>query len=470
MEPFEILAYDYYGEAVIKKNLIHKAGFSSKSIPTYVGEWILYSFLEDGNLTNESREKISSFINKYLPQKGEKERIKNRLLNLENVRLLDNYNVAVNLSTGKRTLNIPFLDEKNAFINNDIVNENKLLLSSGVWGVGELFYIPPLDTKGKGQIWMRDFKPFQIVNIDINYYKECRKNFTTKEWLDLIISSMGFNPLIYSETQKMILITRILPMVESRVNLVELAPKGTGKSFVYENVSRYARVVGGGKVSPAVMFYNLNKNTPGLITRYDVVVLDEVQSIQGDSKGELISGLKIYLESGKFSRGNTEATSECGFVMLGNITLDENYEPLYNEEGILKEIPNFLRDTAFIDRIHGIIPGWEMPRISNNSPSKSLGFKGDFFSEVLHSLRNDVSFTDYVNLNMKLDNCEDIRDTKAIVRLASAFLKILYPNLEVEKSEFIKYCVKPAVSLRQRVRDELNKLDQEYKKVDIKVK
>lgn len=374
------------------------------------------------------------------------------------------------MSTGKRTLNIPFLDEKNAFINNDIVNENKLLLSSGVWGVGELFYIPPLDTKGKGQIWMRDFKPFQIVNIDINYYKECRKNFTTKEWLDLIISSMGFNPLIYSETQKMILITRILPMVESRVNLVELAPKGTGKSFVYENVSRYARVVGGGKVSPAVMFYNLNKNTPGLITRYDVVVLDEVQSIQGDSKGELISGLKIYLESGKFSRGNTEATSECGFVMLGNITLDENYEPLYNEEGILKEIPNFLRDTAFIDRIHGIIPGWEMPRISNNSPSKSLGFKGDFFSEVLHSLRNDVSFTDYVNLNMKLDNCEDIRDTKAIVRLASAFLKILYPNLEVEKSEFIKYCVKPAVSLRQRVRDELNKLDQEYKKVDIKVK
>ena len=280
---------------------------------------------------------------------------------------------------------------------------------------------------------------------------------------------MGFNPSIYDEGQKNVLITRILPMVEPRINLVELAPKGTGKSFVYGNVSRYARVIGGGKVSPAVMFHHNGNNTPGLVTRYDLVVLDEVQSIQGDSTGELVAGLKVYLESGRFSRGNTEASAESGFVMLGNITLDENYKPIHIEEGLFNEFPNFLQETAFIDRLHGIIAGWFMPRISKDTPSKSLGFKGDFFSEVLHNLRSEPQFTDYVNLNMRLQNCNDLRDRKAIVRLATAYLKVLFPDLQVANTDFVKYCVKPAVELRQRVRDELHKMDREYAKVNIEV-
>jgi ATP-dependent Lon protease len=469
MKRFEKIAYDYYGDVVINKSLTQKAGFSSRAIPTYVGEWILYNFLEEGELTKDARQKISNFISKFLPQKGQKEEVKNRLINMENVRLLNDFSVSVNLKNGKRRLNIPFLDTKEAFISDEIVQNNRLLLTSGVWGVGDLFYVPPASPSEDGQVWMRDFKPFQIGSIDLEYYKECRKNSTINEWTDLIVSTMGFNPNIFSERQKIILITRLLPMVESRVNLVELAPKGTGKSFVYDNVSRYTRVVGGGKVSPAVMFYNLTSNTPGLVTKYDLVVLDEVQSIQGDSKGELVAGLKVYLESGKFSRGNAEATAEAGFVMLGNITLDEEHRPVYREEGIFKEIPNFLQETAFIDRIHGIIPGWEMPRISGETPSVTLGFKGDFFSEILHSLRNEVNYTDFVNLNMQLANCKDLRDRKAIVRLATAYLKIFFPDLNVEYNDFVEYCVKPAVELRQKVRDELHKMDKEYAKVNIEV-
>ena len=469
MLQFEQIAYDYYGDVVINKSLIHKAGFSSRAIPTYVGEWILYNFLEEGELTEESRSKISTFVTWYLPQKGQKEEFKNKLLNMESVKLLDDFSVAINLKTGKRTLKIPFLDMNDAYISDNIVDDNKLLLTSGVWGVADLFYVPPSSPQEKGQVWMRDFKPFQVGSVDIEYYKECRERFTTEQWIDLIISSMGFNPTIYEYEQKNVLITRILPMVEPRINLVELAPKGTGKSFVYGNVSRYARVVGGGKVSPAVMFHHNGNNTPGLVTRYDLVVLDEVQSIQGDASGELIAGLKVYLEAGKFSRGNTEATAEAGFVMLGNITLDENHQPVYKDEGIFREIPNFLRETAFIDRLHGIIPGWYMPRISKDTPSKQLGFKGDFFSEILHNLRSEPHYTDYVNLNMQLRNCNDLRDRKAIVRLASAYLKILFPDLKLTHEEFVKYCVKPAVELRQRVRDELHKMDREYAKVNIEV-
>lgn len=469
MENFEVKAFDYYGEAVINKSLIHNAGFSSRAIPAYVGEWILYNFLENGQLTEESRHKISTFINKFLPQKGQKEEIKNQLLNLNSVKLLDDYSVSVNLRNGKRTLKIPFLDMKDGFISDEIVDENKLLLSSGVWGVADLFYVPPASSKEKGQVWMKSLKPFQIGSVDLDYYKECRKYFETEEWLDLIISTIGFNPKMYEEQQKNVLLTRILPMVEPRINLIELAPKGTGKSFVFGNVSRYARVIGGGKITPAVLFHHNGNNTPGMITRYDVIVLDEVQSVQGDSNGELIAGLKVYLESGKFSRGNTEATSEAGFVMLGNITLDEEHQPIYNEEGLFKEIPNFLQETAFIDRLHGIIPGWLMPRISENSPSKYLGFKGDFFSEVLHSLRSENQYAEYVNLNINLKNCSDLRDRKAIVRLATAYLKLLFPDFKLTSAEFVKYCLQPAVELRQRVRDELHKMDREYDKVKIEV-
>lgn len=469
MKSFEQKAYDLFGEVVINKNLINSAGFSARAIPTYVGEWILYNFLEDGQLTEESREKVSAFVNKYLPQKGFKEDVKNRLLNMEIVRLLDDYSVSVNLKNGTRTLKIPYLDMNDAGISQEIVDENKLLLTSGVWGVADLTYNPPEDKGDKGKVWMRSFRPFQVGDVDLDYYKSCRKEYETTEWIDFLVSSMGFNPDIYDERQKHVLLTRLLPLVETRVNLIELAPKGTGKSFVYGNVSRYARVVGGGKISPAVMFHNNATNTPGIITRYDCVVLDEAQSIQGDAKGELVAGLKVYLESGKFSRGNTEAVAEAGFVMLANITLDERHEPVYKEDGVFKEIPNFLQETAFIDRLHGIIPGWYMPRVSKDTPSVTLGFKGDFFSEILHNLRSEPQYTDYVNLNMKLINCNDMRDRKAITRLASAYLKLIFPDLQVSQDEFNKYCVQPAVNLRQRIRDELRKMDSEYAEVHIEV-
>ena len=469
MKSFEQKTYDLFGEVAINKNLINSAGFSARAIPTYVGEWILYNFLEDGQLTEESRERVSTFVNKYLPQKGFKEEVKNRLLNMETVRLLDDYSVSVNLKNGTRTLKIPFLDMTDAGISQEIVDRNNLLLTSGVWGVADLMYTPPEDKTERGKVWMRSFRPFQVGDVDLDYYKSCRKEFNTTEWIDLIVSSMGFNPDIYDERQKQVLLTRLLPLVESRVNLIELAPKGTGKSFVYGNVSRYARVVGGGKISPAVMFHNNATNTPGIITRYDCVVLDEAQSIQGDAKGELVAGLKVYLESGKFSRGNTEAVAEAGFVMLANITLNEDHEPVYKDEGLFKEIPNFLQETAFIDRLHGIIPGWYMPRVSKDTPSVTLGFKGDFFSEILHNLRSEPQYTDFVNLNMRLVNCNDMRDRKAITRLASAYLKLIFPDLNVSQEEFNTYCVHPAVNLRQRIRDELHKMDSEYTAVNIEV-
>jgi ATP-dependent Lon protease len=467
MESFEEKAIDYYGEVIINKHLIHEAGFGARAIPTYVGEWILSAYTKEGDLTAESREKIATFLTKYLPTKGQKDEIKNRLLKMETVQLLDDYTVSINLKTGERNLHIPLLDISDARVSSHIVDNNELLVTSGVWGIGDLFYVPPDSSGERGQVWVREFRPFQVSNIDYDYFTHCRQYFEFEEWLDLMVSSIGFNPRSQSLQQKMILITRILPVAQPRVNLIELAPKGTGKSFVYDNLSRYARVVGGGKITPPVLFHNNATHTPGLITRYDVIVLDEVQSIHGDSAGELIAGLKVYLESGRYSRGSTMGTSEASFVMLGNLTLDENRLPLSIETGLFREIPNFLQETAFIDRVHGLIKGWEIDRVTKDTPSRSLGFKGDFFSEVMHVMRRIAQYDEYVSENMTLVNCTDLRDRKAITRLAAGFLKLLFPDLKPTDEQFKEFCVKPAVELRQRIRDELYKLDPEYVKVEI---
>lgn len=467
MEVFEQKALDYFGDVIINKALIYQAGFGARAIPTYVGEWILSKFTEDGALTGASRERIAGFLGKYLPTKGQKDEIKNRLLKMETVQILDDYSVTVNLRTGQRHLRIPILDINDAFLSQQIVDQNDLLVKSGVWGIGSLFYVPPDGPGDQGQVWMREFKPFQVSNVDLVYFQECRQNFSTSEWLDLMVSSMGFNPHAQSHQQKMILITRILPLIEARLNIVELAPKGTGKSFVYDNLSRYARVMAGGKVTPAVLFHNLVTQTPGLITRYDAIVLDEVQSISGDSAGELIAGLKVYLESGRYSRGSTMGTAEASFIMMGNITLDEQHLPIYQDTGLFREIPNFLQETAFIDRVHGLVAGWEIGRVTKDTPSQSLGFKGDFFSEVLHALHSAAEHGEYVSENIRLINCNDLRDRKAITRLATGYLKTLFPNMQPSEEEFRDHCVKPAVELRQRIRDELHKLDPEYAAVKI---
>jgi ATP-dependent Lon protease len=267
----------------------------------------------------------------------------------------------------------------------------------------------------------------------------------------------------------MLLLARVIALVQPRVNVIELAPKGTGKSFVFDNISRYAAVIPGGKLSAPALFFNSSTKQLGLIPRYDVLVVDEVQKIHTDTAGEAMAGLKMYLESGRYRRATGDmGSSEAGFVMLGNITLAADGMPLYETDGIFKELPSALQESAFIDRVHGLIEGWFMPRISRNTPSKSLGFKGDFFSEVLHELRSNLQYADYVSHSMRLPECEDMRDNKAVSRIAEGYLKLLFPDLQLKDGEFIEYCVNPAVRMRQQIRDELSKLDQEFKWVTIK--
>jgi len=471
METFEQKALDVFDEIVINKSFVHEAGFGSRAIPTYVREWIISHYLDESTeLSDLAREKIAKFVQKYAPDKSQKEAIKNDLFEQHEVNLLDNLSVYVNLAKGDRYLNIPFLDEESAFATPQIIQDNEMLLSSGLWGVGTFYYVPKSDDNPRGQIWMREFQPFQLANLDLDYFRECRRGFSTQEWIDFLVSSMGFNHNLYSERQKILLICRLIPMVEPRYNLIELAPKGTGKSFVFENMSRYV-AVRSGAITPAVLFFNDARKTPGLITRYDSVVIDEAQKVKADSSGELTALLKSYLEAGRFGRGSAGSiTAEAGLVMLANIELDHQKQPIYEPVGILRVFPNFLRETAFIDRFSGLLPGWDLPRVRKETPSESVGLKGDIFGEILHSLRSDISYRDYVKLNMELENCDDMRDRKGVEAGTTGLLKIIFPDKDPSEEDFYSYCVNPALELRQRVRDELCKLDREYMAVTFKSK
>lgn len=470
MMSFESKAKDYYGEVVINKGLMGKAGFGARAIPVYVGEWIISQFMDGDELSEDGRAEIVNTISKYLPQKADKNTILNRLMEQEEVRILDDFRVSVNLERNTHDLSIPLLDVNNGMVQKDIIDNNPMLLKTGMWGLGTLRYVPPdgEDIK-KGQVWMVEFKAFQTPGVDLDYFRDSRKHFDIDEWIDLLVSSCQFNPDVHRLSQKLLLLSRIIPLVEPRVNITELAPKGTGKSFVFDNISRYAAVIPGGKLSAPALFFNSNTKQIGLIPRYDVVVVDEIQKIHTDASGEAMAALKMYLESGRYRRATGSlGTSESGFVMLGNITLGSNRLPLYESDGIFKELPSALQESAFIDRIHGLIEGWFMPRVSRNTPSRTLGFKGDFFSEVLHELRVDLRYADYVSQSLHLPQSEDMRDNKAIARLAEGFLKLLFPDLVLSEEEFITYCVNPAVRMRQQIRDELSKIDQEYKWVTIK--
>ncbi|MBC8550994.1 MAG: BREX system Lon protease-like protein BrxL [Candidatus Brocadiales bacterium] len=461
---FEKKAVDIYQEAAINKGLFLDSGMQGRGIPTFVAEWILERFCPSGVLSDKSKIEIINFIDEHLPRKEQKEEIKYKLAQGEQITLLDHFSVVVDLKKNERRLFIPSIDEVGA-VSSTIIDNFTGLLGGGMWGAGRLSYHPPDEQSNwsAGELHIVDFKPLQVANLDLAYYCSGRYEFSFQEWRELLVSSMGSNPNFYTPDQQLRIIARLIPIVQKNVNIIELAPKGTGKSFIYQNMSRYVRVVSGGKITAAALFYNLANNTPGLLTQYDVVVFDEAQSISFNNPGEVIGVLKDYLESGRYTRGRQAATADAGLVMLANIPMDSSNKPMI--PNLFQNLPTFMQETAFIDRIHGIIPGWEIPRVTRDTPSRRVGFKADYFGEVLHRLRNHGGFDEYVINNMRLKGSKDMRDQKAIQKMAAGYLRILFPNLDPSPEEFLDYCIKPSVSLRQRVRSQLSKLDPEFEQV-----
>lgn len=374
--------------------------------------------------------------------------------------------VRIKLEQGGKTIpeplaQIPSLNLTECSITTDIVERYKILLRQGIWGKITLGMLPD------GKVEVMDFEPFQCSQVNLQSYAECRARFNTQQWRDLIFCSMGFNPQhpSYDQEAKIWILARLLSLVEPNYHVIELAPKGTGKSFFFENISSKVSLISGGKVTPAQLFINGRTKEVGLLGRHQVVVLDEVQSLTFDNPEEVIGPLKNYLASGRYNRsGFADISSDCGLVMLANIELDEQLQPR-NEDNLMANLPKFFTETALLDRLSGIIPGWKIPKFQREMVASQVGLKMDFFGEALLSLRQDNRFMSYVQQHTHFEKNVTIRDQNAILKSASGFLKILYPHLELTLMDYEDDCLKPACKLRQAIRNSLYYLDDEFRQL-----
>lgn len=450
-----------FGRLAIDKRRLPSSQLNRRNVPAYVAEWVLENLAPgEGLVTPEELEKIQTWADRFLPLPDESKVIKNRLLNGDIVRVLTPVEVEVILTkrTKERVAQLKLLGLNEVNISDGIVEAYPDLLKQGMWGVAEL-----MDTENG--ITLTSFKPMQAsVNLDL--FKEKRASFTLDEWRALLLTSMGYNPWFFDEREKTYLLCRLLPLVEKNLHLLELAPKGTGKSYLYENINPRVRLVSGGNVSPAVLFVNNASGQWGLLARFAVVVLDEVQTLKFEKPQEIVGGLKGFLANGRLTRGGLyETASPCSLVMLANILLDNEQRPI--NYPLVKELPEFLQETAFLDRLRGILPGWKVRKLSGDSFAQGMGLKSDFFGDALLALREDVSANQYAQKAITLKGEKRYKRNEDAVRLlASGLMKLQFPHGQVSLEEFEIYCLRPAIEMRQLVWEQLYTLDAEYRQYE----
>ena len=456
---------------VVYKDLKKSNFFSALSLPSFLRDWLLKKFEdEDGNFDIEE---VSDFIRSYIPRKDEWISIKNRIIvENERVKFLTKISVDINIKNQEITFSLPEfgLTNKETIIEPNAWDncKDELVNSRETWGVIELGYkFPDPALKQKGKIKLISFQNFCPYTIDLDYYKDVRSEFTISEWIDVILGAVDYNAAGYDdEHQKLMMLTRLLPFVEKRLNLIELAPKGTGKSYIYGSVNKNGNLTTG-VMTRAKLFYDLSKQTPGIVYNNDYVAFDEVQKLVFPNSNEIATTLKGYMESGKISFAGHEGSADAGIILLGNIS-QENMDEYQN---MFTELPEMFQESALIDRFHGFVKGWEIPRMHDDLKISGWALNSEYFCTILHLLRSDASYRAIVDEIVDVPEHSDTRDTEAVKRIATAYLKLLFPNVrtssDIVPREFRQYCLRPAVKMRSIIKKQLGLLDNEFKGKDV---
>jgi len=447
-----------FPDVCVHKGLAASAGLSGRVIPAFVSDWLVSRYSDNEGGVNSDG--MRQFIAKYLPDKKQKETLMYDARNGNPLKILDSFSVKVHPTKGHLQLRIPCLDITGR-VDDSIVDANPLLLMGNVWGSGTLTWEPSQDKKDQFEFVMRMFNPMQAASIDLDYFLTQRKEFDLPEWLAVLARTMGYDERKYSVRQMLLILTRLIPLIEPRVNIIELAPKGTGKSYIYSQLSRHAWLISGGVVTRAQLFYDMNRQQAGIISNFNAVILDEIQTIKLSNEGEIVGALKGYLESGEYRVMGFHGSSDSGFVILGNIPIVDGRP---RDENCFSELPKWLNGheaTALLDRFHAFVPGWELPRIQSSSLCKTFALRADYFGEVLYALRTSQEHMAFVKDHVQSHG--DLRDTRAVQRLACGYLKLLFPNLEsVTLEQFDEYCLQPAIDLRSNIRRQMAIMDPEF--------
>ena len=454
----------FQGIAIYKDPNSTDSLFAGRNLPSFVKDFLLRKYLRG---TEVDRGGLTSFLDKVIPTQASS--VKDRLSAGEEVTLLTRFIIYIDLVKGIRRFSIPDMGIKlnEGQIPEHIYRQHQGELVDGEkWGIVKLCVMIDADGK-KYHVEMLDFKPFKpFKTVDVAAIREARQAFSTEEWVDLILSAMEYEPDAFeSMHQKMEFLTRLFIFVEPRLNVIELAPKGTGKSYVFGNLSKYGWLVSGGKVTRAKLFYDKTRQQNGIIKNHDFTVFDEIQTITFQEPAEIQAALKSYLESGKTTIDNNEFSSECGLMLMGNIPLNAQKQPMSSR--YFDALPQNFRESALLDRFHCFIEGWYLPRINKSMIYRGWTMNIEYFSEIMHTLRVQNVYAELFDKLVDYDRQAGMREFTAVKRIATAYMKLLFPHWtsadDVNLEEFDMYCLQPAIHRRGIIQQQCHYIDPEYK-------
>lgn len=428
-------------------------------VPSYVLEYLLgqHCSTNDEEIISIGIEKVKSILTNHFVHRDEAEVIKSKIREKGTHRIIDKISVKLNDKADRYEARFSNLGLNNIPINDSIVKANPKLLSEGVWSLINMAYLA-VEEKNTLPWIIESVKPIQISNVDIQEYKEQRSNFTTDEWMNLLMQSIGLNPEEFSTRSKFIQLSRLIPFTENNYNLIELGPKGTGKSHIFSELSPHGILISGGEVSKAKLFVNNSNGAIGLVGYWDVIAYDEFAGKTKKVDRGLVDIMKNYMANKSFSRGADVYQAEASMVFVGNT--DHSVQYMMKHTHLFDALPKDYHDTAFLDRIHAYIPGWEVSKLRNELFTDDFGFIVDYIAEVLKSLRKE----DHSKLYQKyftLSNSITTRDKTAIEKTFSGLVKIIYPDLKMSKED-MKAILDFAIECRKRVKLQLIKMDETF--------
>lgn len=446
---------DVFGGAVVRKDLV-KTVKGNAIVPSFVLEYLLgqYAASDDEATIQSGIESVRRILADHYVHRNQAELIKSNIREKGRYRVIDKVQVQLNEKDDTYEAEFASLGIKQVLVSPATIKAHPKLLVGGVWCICDIEYQHSDNARVVPWI-LGSIKPIQLSNFDFDGYVTSRREFTTDEWIDLLIQSVGFNPELFGRRAKLIQLVRLIPFVERNYNLVELGPKGTGKSHIFSEFSPHGMLISGGEVTVPKLFVNNSNGRIGLVGYWDVVAFDEFAGKKKRTDRALVDIMKNYMANKSFSRGVETLGAEASMVFVGNTSHNVPY--MLKHSDLFDELPESYHDSAYLDRLHFYIPGWEVDTIRSEMFSDGYGFVVDYIAEVLKSMRNS-DFSDRYQQHFTLGSDISTRDRDAIHKTFSGLMKIIHPQGDATKEE-IAEILEFAIEGRKRVKDQIVRID-----------
>lgn len=446
---------EVFAGKVVRKDLVRKVKVGA-NVPVFVLEYLLgkYCATDDQAAIEAGLRVVNTTISSNFVRPDEANKAQSMVKEKGKYTFIDKVKVRYVSDDDKHWAELVNFGHKFVHVPEHFLRDYDRLLMGGIWAQIDIRHQYDEDAKGKrSPFWIDNLKPIQIATFDLEEFRECRREFSTDEWLNLLMRTIGLEPQNFDRRLKMLFLARLIPLCEHNYNLVELGPRGTGKSYAYQELSPYVILLTG-PTTVANLFYNMATGKIGLVGIWDAVAFDEVADLQKMQK-EVITTLKTYCESGTFARGKDVLTGMASIALFGNT--NQAVEAMVHSSHLFMPMPEVIReDMAFLDRLHFYIPGWEIPKMRVEYFTSHYGFVVDYFAEALRELRKH-GFTEAIDRHFSLGSHLNARDVKAVRKTVSGLIKLIYPHGEMSREELAEI-VELALEGRRRVKEQLKKL------------